>query len=140
MPSTSTRTDRFMAKVREEPSGCWIWTGSITKKGYGRFKGEVAVVLAHRWAYETFVGAIPDGLQIDHLCRNRACVNPAHLEPVTCRENLLRGQTITAQQVAQTECIHGHAFTPDNTHVDGRGRRSCRTCVRERKQRYRRAA
>jgi len=86
-----------LEKCIERPNGddgCWEWTGNM-RKGYGRFSLTVAYktkrdVPAHRVAYETFIGPIPDGLQLDHLCRNKGCVNPKHLEPVTCRENLLR--------------------------------------------------
>jgi hypothetical protein len=83
-------TARFWSKV-DRTGDCWKWTAGLTGSGYGRFRWDGGEVAAHRFAYELLVGAIPDGLQIDHLCRNRACVNPAHMEPITQRENILRG-------------------------------------------------
>lgn len=86
--------ERLMAYVERTDAGCWRWTGRLSSAGYGETSGERhgVKVLAHRVSYETFVGPIPDGLHIDHLCRNRACINPEHLEPVTLQENLRRGR------------------------------------------------
>lgn len=90
----STPIERFMDKVRRDPSGCWLWTGSTNGKypkfSAGTVDGRTVLVYAHRWSYEHFVGAIPEGLQIDHLCRVVTCVNPEHLEPVTSSENKMR--------------------------------------------------
>lgn len=131
---TPLQLNRFEAKVERIPfSTCWWWIGARAK-GYGIMKRPCvnAIDSAHRIAYEHFVGPIPAGLQLDHLCRNPSCVNPAHLEPVTCRENLLRGNTVTAKHAAQTHCIAGHVFNDVNTRISKRGGRECRTCGRER--------
>lgn len=117
------------------PSGCWEWTGTRNKKGYGKY----AHHLAHRLVYEEEVGPIPAGLELDHLCRSPACVNPAHLEPVSHRENLLRGDTIAARNAAKTHCVRGHPFDDRNTRTRPDGSRECRTCGAEgARARYRR--
>lgn len=127
--------DRFWPKVdKSDPGGCWLWTAAKGKGGYGNFGVTPRkTAYAHRFAYELMVGAIPEGLQLDHLCRNKACVNPAHLEPVTCKENLERGVNVGAAgarlQREKTHCAHGHEFTPENTHRY-RGQRVCRECSR----------
>lgn len=113
---------------------CWEWTGSLRPDGYGRiyFGGRDSgrVWRAHRLVYEVLVGPIPDGMTLDHLCRNRRCVNPDHLEPVPNRENVLRGIGITAENKRKTHCVRGHEFTPDNTYAHG-SKRHCRTCRTE---------
>lgn len=120
------RSAAFWARVEipADEQQCWPWSGYINPDGYGRL-GQVG---AHRIAYEEVVGPIPEGLVLDHLCRVRHCVNPAHLEPVTSRENTLRGETLAAMQVARTSCIKGHPFDDANTIVQGDGKRRCRTC------------
>lgn len=111
---------------------CWEFQGARDPRGYGRVSRKTyGYNLVHRAAYEVLVGPIPDGLVLDHLCRNPSCYNPAHLEPVTQRINTLRGETLTAAKVAQTECIHGHPFDEFNTYIRPDGRRDCRTCHRE---------
>jgi hypothetical protein len=123
--------ERFDEKRAIQPSGCWEWTAARLADGYGTFFDGEKVVLAHRWAYEHFVGPIPEGLALDHLCRNHGCVNPEHLEPVTWRTNTMRGETIPAAHAAKTHCPSGHAYDEDNTLRYG-GRRYCRACRSER--------
>lgn len=128
-PKWRPAEDRFWEKV--EPTGfCWNWTGCVVVAGYGRFGvGNGVVANAHRWAYEYLVGPIPEGADLDHLCRNRACVNPDHLEPVTRGDNVLRGFSSPAANARKTHCKNGHEFTEENT-IRRRGTRECRTCVR----------
>ncbi|MFB7736235.1 HNH endonuclease [Streptomyces sp. NPDC056112] len=155
--------ERFWAKTRiavdcpchlcvatEDASAkCIVWTASYTGSGYGGFWNGTRLVRAHRFAYELLVGPIPEGLALDHLCRVRRCVAPAHLEPVTPRENVLRGLLFSPRkgarkgtgkgtrrgpQSAATHCPLGHELTPENTYVGPvtsdrpYGRRRCRTC------------
>lgn len=109
---------------------CWKWTASLNSNGYGQlWDPEVGRARgAHRIVYEMMVGPIPDGLTLDHLCRNRTCVRPDHLEPVTNRENILRGESPSASHAKKTHCPRGHEYTPENTYQYARGRQ-CRTCV-----------
>jgi hypothetical protein len=117
----------FMAhKIDQTDTGCWVWTGFVNHHGYAKFHWGAAMVLGHRWAYEHFVGPIPDGLQIDHLCRVRRCLNPAHLEPVTPVENVRRSPLHAG---ARTHCPKGHPYDEANTVRPGRmARRACRAC------------
>lgn len=127
--------EEWVAKrVTTNAEGCWLWTGTTTKAGYGQVRRNGKAIYAHRAVYEALVGPIPEGLQIDHLCRVRNCVNPLHLEPVTQRENLLRGETITARNAAKTHCPQGHAYEGDNIYrrADRPNSRGCNTCLRSR--------
>lgn len=123
--------ERFWSKVQTDDSGCWLWTASLTNGGYGQYypaKNEPR--RAHRIAYEVLVGPIPVGLVIDHLCRIRRCCNPAHLEPVTHRENTLRGESFVAAYSTTTHCPQGHPYSGTNLRIRPSGRRSCRECER----------
>lgn len=115
------------SKISVTPDGCWQWTAALNSKGYGSFNIDKVGKSTHRVVYELLVGPIPDGLQLDHLCRNKRCCNPAHLDPVTAAENARR-----RPDVHKTHCVHGHELTPENTVVkarpNGRSIRNCRTC------------
>ena len=118
--------------MRGRDDECWPYPGYCNRlTGYGNASWRGQRVSAHRAAYEILRGPIPDGLHIDHLCRNRSCCNPAHMEPVPARENVLRGESPSAQQARQTHCIHGHPLAGANLYVDRRGRRHCVTCRNE---------
>lgn len=112
---------------------CWLWLGARDPNGYGRFGVQRSTLLAHRFAYELFVGPIPEGATIDHLCFNPACVNPRHLDPCTGPENTRRaaaaGRMAERWNTNLTHCKHNHEFTPENTRIGGsRRERHCRTC------------
>lgn len=139
MPSVldEKRLTRFWARIDRRSAGeCWEWIGPVTANGYGRFSprvdGVLRRVMAHRVAYEDLVGPIPDGLVIDHLCRNRRCVNPLHLEPVPQFVNVMRGTGVGVINAAKQECVDGHEFTAENTYMTPRGGRACRACQRRR--------
>lgn len=122
----------FFAKVASTPDGCWEWTAYRNDDGYGRFNIDNTQRFAHRLAYQHLVGEVPEGTELDHLCGNRGCVNPEHLEPVTHRENVLRGNAPAAQQARQTHCKRGHELDGENLYVEPNGRRRvCRTCKRD---------
>lgn len=135
-----TFLERFWSKV-EVTDTCWLWTGHLNKKGkYGHIRtgfGE-SKVIAHRFSWE-FTNQIPvtAGLELDHLCRVRICVNPAHLEPVTHKTNILRGESPSAHHARKTHCNSGHEFNVENTYRNAIGRRQCKVCRRAiDKQRY----
>jgi hypothetical protein len=117
--------------IEEDGTGCWLWTGALNDGGYARWPTkDGGSRQAHRRIYELLVGPIPTGLQIDHLCRVKRCVNPDHLEPVTQAENLARAGRLWGK----TECGHGHPWTEENILVDYDGHRRCRICRREQRR------
>ena len=136
---TADQARRFWAKV-DRTDNCWLWTGAIQSRGYGSFGiGDKRTETAHRIAYLTFVGPIPDGLELDHLCLNKRCVRPDHLEAVTAQVNNQRardnGQTspspLSRLNASKIACPAGHFYSPDNTYTNPQGHRQCRTCKRE---------
>lgn len=128
--------ERFESKIMMEPnSGCWLWTDRPSTNGYGIFSVGGKKITAHRFSYELHVGKIPEGLDLDHLCRTRCCVRPSHLEPVTRSENLKRGIGVAATaarlriwQMGKTHCPKGHPYSGSNLHIDKKGYRKCREC------------
>ncbi|WP_229662619.1 HNH endonuclease signature motif containing protein [Nocardioides phosphati] len=127
-----------MEKVVKDDNDCWLWQAKTGWQGYGLFwSGEQRTTVAHRWAWEQRNGPIPDGLQLDHLCRVRHCVNPDHLEPVTPRENVMRGDTPAARNAAKTHCARaGHPLSGPNLYISPKGARECRTCRNAASARY----
>lgn len=112
-------------------TGCWMWMGHLTPEEYPVLGSSFGTTfLAHRHAYERFVGPLQPGLVLDHLCRNRWCVNPAHLEQVTNGTNVLRGESLSARAARRQTCVHGHPYNTENTVRRSRGNRECRTCRR----------
>ena len=121
-----TLRERFEMQHEPEPmSGCWLWTGCVSGNGYGYISVNKKQTGAHRFAFEQRYGRIDDGLTVDHLCRVRVCVNPAHMQTVTGRVNTLRGNGLPAINARKTHCIRGHQFGSD---VDKHGHRHCRRC------------
>jgi len=140
------QAERFWEKVvhgpiptpRPDLGPCWVWTGVTNNKGYGTFslgrRGDGRMT-THRWAYESLIGVVPDAMVLDHLCRNTLCVHPLHVEPVTQRTNLLRGEGVGAREARQTHCAKGHPFDEHNTrHRRNRIGRICRACDLARKR------
>lgn len=132
-PGSERDQARFYAKVAlPNEQGCMLWTKGLTSGGYGKFWVAGRTVLAHRFAYELWVGPIPDGLQVDHVrvrgCMSRRCVAPEHLEAVTHVENNRRSGSLTAENLRKTHCPQGHAYDEVNTYICSKGKRSCRKC------------
>lgn len=131
-PVARSAIDRFATRVALQDDGCLVWLGGKTVGGYGIFAPltehrDGSKAMAHRWLYEHHGGSIPEGYDIDHLCRNRACVNPEHLEPVTRAENIRRAAAI------KTHCVNGHPFDEANTLIPpGTNHRRCKACIRAR--------
>lgn len=129
--------ERFFANIQKTPNGCWEWQRVKDKDGYGLFKvgsykdNSRRMARVHRWSYEEFVGPIPKGKQLDHLCRNRCCANPQHLEPVTNLVNTQRGW-----RANKSICKSGHPLTGENLYISPDGKRVCKTCRRARVQEY----
>ena len=127
MPARKTIAEALEVYISPEPnSGCFLWTGQCNRKGYGVISAERKTQAAHRASYEFYVNKIPDGLQLDHLCRTRCCVNPRHLEPVTLQENVRRGEVGRLHR-NKTHCPKGHPYDKDNTGKSN-GERYCKEC------------
>jgi HNH endonuclease len=129
IPAIERLGDKFVFAA----DGCWLWTRSVNDEGYGQFYMPTGtrrskVHRAHRFVYELINGPIPDGLHLDHLCRVPRCVNPAHLEPVTARENSHRGMSPTLVAHRENRCLNGHEFTAENTILEKSGTKRCRRC------------
>lgn len=127
----TTVIERIMQRVNRTET-CWLWTGALDRYGYGQISVGNHREKAHRATYKALVGPIPEGLVIDHLCRVRNCVNPAHMEPVTLAENTRRG---IPSNSLKSQCPQGHPYDAANTYT-GAGRRDCRACRREATRRY----
>lgn len=129
--------ETLLSRIDKQRNGCWIWTGAKWGHGYGQISeqcdGKRVLRVAHRVAYEILIGAVPAGLVLDHLCRVRSCVNPAHLQPVTPAENTRRGAGASTINAKKTHCPQGHPYSAENTLYyapKGAPRRYCRTCKR----------
>jgi len=125
-----TIAQRLRAIAPTDDDGCWMWSNYIDRDGYGYMMWQGRYRPAHAVSYETFSGPIPDGMELDHLCRNRSCINPAHLEPVTHAENVRRANA--ANPRARKEfCPQGHPYAGENLRLTLCGARMCVTCRRK---------
>ncbi|QWY84652.1 HNH endonuclease [Microbacterium phage Footloose] len=135
MSATRPLKERLEEKL-DKAGPCWTFTGAIATSGYGRIGVNKRTLQAHRAAYEVFIGPIPDGAHIDHLCRNRRCCNPKHLEAVSQAENNRRAGLV--RRANTTHCKRGHEFTDENTLLPTKGGRQCRECHNARSRASRR--
>lgn len=138
----NTLSERIASKFRIDAKGCWRWTGYVAPSGYARQTwtmpgdGKKRSHSAHRLSYMMFKGDLIDGMEIDHLCRVRDCINPAHLEQVTRRVNTLRSNAPSAKNAVKTRCPKGHPYSGKNLYTGPNGARYCRICTRENARRY----
>lgn len=121
---------------RRHPEGCWQWIGKSHYSGYGNVYIQGRIYTTHRVMFELYYGPIPDGLDLDHICRNRICCNPEHLEPVSRRVNSLRGVGATAAHAKANHCPHGHPYEGNNLVILSHGGRDCRQCINRRSREY----
>lgn len=128
--------ERFLNKIKILDSGCWKWISTITNQGYGQFWFNGKQRSSHRFIYKYYHGEVNSSLVLDHLCRNRKCVNPEHLEQVSIKENILRGNGFAALNIKKTHCKNGHEFIDNNTHLDSNGHRRCKFCNKIRQQQF----
>lgn len=127
--SRTTEAERFWTKVTKRPGdGCWLWTGALNADGYGNFRSE-RTQRAHAWSWIEEHGPVPDGLELDHLCGTRGCVRPSHCQPVTHRENVLRGNGVAGINARKTTCPQGHPYDATSRRGDGRVKRRCSRCA-----------
>lgn len=128
--SESQYIGRFLKKVQVLDNGCWQWIAAISYVGYGVFSIRHKCVYAHRCIYEYYYNKLDPKLQIHHMCRNRRCCNPLHLKLITQKENLLKGNGVSAINARKTHCIHGHPYTKKNTWFNKKNGRVCRACAK----------
>ena len=133
---TTRDIDRFWGQVAFRQWGCWEWRGALAKKGYAHFWLVNSPRIGHRISYQITRGPIPDGLTIAHLCRNKKCVNPSHLEVATIRKSVLRGFGVTAMNARKRYCLRGHPLFGPNLYTYPNGGRSCRTCKKASMQKF----
>ena len=148
-PRLTKDADYLLSRMDKSESGCWLWNGPISREGYGHIKSKNPITRkvthgAHRIAYQVFIGEIPVGKVIDHLCRVRNCINPEHLEAVSGRENVMRSSiTLAFKNASKTHCPQGHEYSAENTVVyskPGYSMRSCKTCSRAHSLKYKAGA